>query len=88
VIFDRFHFYDLDLCMRVRKTHRIVVTSEILVKHLSAGSFDQAWQSYAERFLWKYADELPASSTHLVPDLQHRVGFEGFLVRDPPPTIE
>jgi GT2 family glycosyltransferase len=88
VIFDRFHFYDLDLCMRVRKTHRILVTSEILVKHLSIGSFDQTWQSYAERFLWKYADELPASSTPLVPDLQNRVGFEGFLVRDPPPTIE
>jgi GT2 family glycosyltransferase len=88
VIFDRFHFYDLDLCMRVRKTHRVLVTSEILVKHLSPGSFDQVWQHYAEQFRWKYADELPASCTHLVPDLQNRVGFEGFLVREPPPTIE
>jgi glycosyltransferase involved in cell wall biosynthesis len=88
IIFDGFHFYDIDFCMQVRRSHRVIVTSEILVKHLSAGKWDQAWQNYAERFRWKYDDELPASCTALVPDLQNRVGFESFLIRETVPTIE
>ena len=32
-VFDGFHFYDIDICMQVRRTHRIVVTPDISVKH-------------------------------------------------------
>jgi hypothetical protein len=32
VTFDGFHFYDLDICMQVHKTHRLIVTTDILVK--------------------------------------------------------
>jgi hypothetical protein len=76
--FDGFHFYDLDLCMQVRRTHDIMVTPDIMVKHLSPGSFDAVWQTYAGRFAEKYRAELPASCCNTVPDLSHRVPFETF----------
>ncbi len=88
IIFDGFHFYDLDISMQVRRSHRVMVTSEILVKHLSLGSIGHVWQRYAGQFRWKYAAELPASCTHLVPDWQKIVRFENVLLRDPLPTIE
>ena len=53
--FDRFHFYDLDICMQVRRTHRLVVTWDILVKHQSGGSFDELWKTYSALFLEKYS---------------------------------
>lgn len=67
--FDAFHFYDLDICMQVRRTHRVVVTSDIMVKHFSGGSFDQSWREYGRRFVEKYRESLPASCTDTVPDL-------------------
>ena len=88
VIFDGFHFYDLDFCMQVRKSHRVIVTSEILVKHLSLGRIDQVWRRYAELFRWKYAGALPASCGGLVPDLRNRADFENFPLRQMLPTIE
>jgi len=59
--FDDFHFYDLDICMQVRKTHRLIVTWDILVKHLSAGTCDGNWKRAARKFLEKYCNELPAT---------------------------
>jgi glycosyltransferase involved in cell wall biosynthesis len=59
--FDRFHFYDLDICMQIHRTHKIIVTWDVLVKHLSAGAFDETWVEAGKRFLEKYKDELPAS---------------------------
>jgi hypothetical protein len=79
--FDGFHFYDLDLCMQVRRTHRIVVNADIAVKHRSGGSFDAAWQGYAERFVRKYRDELPASCVLEAPDFARRIPFESFDLR-------
>jgi glycosyltransferase involved in cell wall biosynthesis len=76
--FDGFHFYDLDLCMQVRRTHDIMVTPDIMVKHLSPGSFDAVWQTYACRFAEKYRAELPASCCDAVPDLSRRIAFETF----------
>jgi len=76
--FDGFHFYDLDLCMQARRTHTIIVTPDIMVKHLSAGSFDAVWRTYAGRFSEKYRAELPASCTGETPDLSRRINFESF----------
>jgi glycosyltransferase involved in cell wall biosynthesis len=59
--FDAFHFYDLDICLQVRKTHKLIVTWDILVKHLSKGTCDAAWLEAGKRFLEKYRDELSAS---------------------------
>ena len=87
--FDGFHFYDLDICMQVRRTHRCIVTWDVLVKHQSGGAFDGTWKKYAARFLAKYRSELPASCTSGVPDLANRVGFENFDLkgRAPQATI-
>ena len=54
--FDGFHLYDLDICMQIRQTHRLIVTKEILLKHQSGGNFNDLWQTYANRFLNKYKD--------------------------------
>jgi hypothetical protein len=59
--FDGYHFYDLDICMQVRRTHSIAVTWDILIKHCSEGNPDDAWRRYGRKFLEKYRDELPAS---------------------------
>ena len=74
--FDGFHFYDLDLCMQVRRTHQLIVTTDLLIKHLSGGSFNQTWAKYAARFIGKYKSELPASCATQVPDFNNIVQFE------------
>jgi len=75
-IFDGFHLYDLDICMQIRKTHRLIVTKDILVKHQSGGNFDSKWQLYASRFLEKYNSSLPASCALTIPDMSNRTAFE------------
>jgi GT2 family glycosyltransferase len=75
-MFDRFHFYDLDICMQVRRTHRLIVTPDILIKHQSGGSFDSIWFTYAQRFAAKYRADLPATCTTEIPDRTKRVPFE------------
>jgi glycosyltransferase involved in cell wall biosynthesis len=69
VTFDKFHFYDLDICMQVRKTHACFVTWDILLKHLSGGRADAQWVEAGKRFLEKYKNDLPASTVASVPDL-------------------
>jgi GT2 family glycosyltransferase len=85
--FDRFHFYDLDLCMQIRKTHRLVVTPDLLVKHQSSGSFDSVWFTYAQRFADKYRRELPASCAAGIPDRAKRVPFESFDLKGKVPQV-
>jgi hypothetical protein len=87
VLFDRFHFYDLDICMQIRKTHRIIVTPDILVKHQSGGSFNNEWFTYAQRFARKYRTDLPARCTADVPDRAKRVPFESFDLKGKLPQI-
>lgn len=60
--FDHFHFYDLDICMQINQTHTILVTYDILVKHLSAGNYDKIWKKYASRFKHKYEERLPLTT--------------------------
>ncbi|MBD3319542.1 MAG: hypothetical protein GF350_00430 [Chitinivibrionales bacterium] len=76
-IFDKFHFYDLDICMQVRKTHKCIVTDEIVLKHFSGGSFDSLWKMYGDRFCRKYSDILPVSCIDKVPD-QSPERFESY----------
>ncbi|MFA6316143.1 MAG: glycosyltransferase [Elusimicrobiota bacterium] len=59
--FDGFHFYDLDLAMQVRRTHRVVAAWDILLSHRSTGRYDAAWVSAAGRFRKKYDADLPAA---------------------------
>jgi hypothetical protein len=71
VTFDKFHFYDLDISMQVRKTHACIVTWDILLKHLSGGRADAQWVEAGKRFLEKYKNDLPASTVATLPDLTH-----------------
>jgi hypothetical protein len=66
--FDHFHFYDLDICMQVRRTHSCIVTWDILLKHMSGGNADAHWVEAGKRFLAKYKNELPASTVNSIPD--------------------
>jgi hypothetical protein len=66
--FDGHSFYDLDLCMQITQTHRIIVTTDILVKRRSQPVFDSDWQCYGRRFLEKYSNYLPICCTDLTPD--------------------
>lgn len=85
--FDGFHFYDIDICMQVRQTHRLIVTWDVLIKHQSGGSFNELWKQYALRFLTKYKKELPASCSTSIPDLTNRIPFENFDLKGKAPQI-
>ncbi len=76
--FDKFHFYDLDICMQIRKTHTIIVTTDILVKHFSGGAFKESWKAYGDAFVKKYQEQLPVSCTALKPDPVNRAPFDSF----------
>ena len=76
--FNSFHFYDLDICMQIGKTHKIIVTPDILVKHLSEGNFDSKWKYYGKIFLDKYRNELPATCTTEKPDISKRIPFTSY----------
>jgi glycosyltransferase involved in cell wall biosynthesis len=66
--FDKFHFYDLDICMQVRRTHKLMVTWDVLLKHLSGGMANASWVEAGRRFLEKYKNELPATCVSAAPD--------------------
>jgi hypothetical protein len=85
--FDGFHFYDLDICMQIRQTHRLIVTWDILLKHQSGGNFNDSWKMYASRFLNKYQYNLPASCAMSIPDLSNRIPFENFDLKGKAPQI-
>jgi glycosyltransferase involved in cell wall biosynthesis len=85
--FDGFHFYDIDICMQIRKTHQLLVTWDLLIKHQSGGSFDENWKKYAYRFCDKYRNQLPAATVATTPDLTRRVSFENFDLKGKAPQI-
>lgn len=79
--FDGFHFYDLDICMQVHKTHKLIVTWDILVKHLSKGNCDEAWKEAGQRFLDKYKDDLPATCVEAVPQFNKAIGPKSYNLK-------
>jgi GT2 family glycosyltransferase len=76
--FDKFHFYDIDICMQVRRTHRLIVTWDILLKHFSGGNMNAEWLEFGRRFLEKYKNELPASCVSMRPDPAQYKGAMSF----------
>ena len=52
--FRGFHQYDVDISQQVARTHRLLVTRDILVKHDSRGDFDAAWAMDAALFVKKW----------------------------------
>jgi hypothetical protein len=80
--FDGFHFYDLDICMQARKTHRLITTHDILVKHKSWGRSGPEWEEYGKRFLKKYRHQLPLSIGEETPDIETATPFENLELGD------
>jgi glycosyltransferase involved in cell wall biosynthesis len=85
--FPGFHFYDLDICMQIRKTHRLLVTWDIMLKHFSGGNMNQVWLDYGKRFLEKYRSVLPVSCVPAgeIPDPARHRGCQSFDLRGKAP---
>lgn len=65
--FKEFHFYDLDISMQIGNTHKLIVTWDILIKHLSIGSINNSWEIYGNIFLEKYKNSLPRTTSDIAP---------------------
>lgn len=59
--FTEFHFYDLDISMQIGKKYKLIVTWDILVKHLSIGNINRSWEKFGKAFLKKYKNYLPVT---------------------------
>jgi len=57
--FQGFHFYDIDFCLTAGLCTRLLVTTDIRIKHFSPGSFGPEWNQGAQRLLEKWGDRLP-----------------------------
>ena len=55
-----FHFYDYDICMRVKPKYKLIVSYEILLEHFSEGVLSQEWVCQSFKFHSKYKKELPS----------------------------
>jgi hypothetical protein len=64
-LYSGFHLYDLDISMMIGRKYRLVVCNEILVEHLSRGSFSKEWYKDSEIFHKKWKNHLPAASQNL-----------------------
>jgi GT2 family glycosyltransferase len=76
LVFNGSHFHDIDMCMKINRNFRIIVTTDIVVKKRSQSIFDKAWNNYGQLFINKYADQLPLSSVQGAPDPQQFVSSQ------------
>jgi hypothetical protein len=57
--FKGFHLYDMDFCMSVIQKYKVAVTYEILIHHLSDGSYGKGWMEDNLKFFEKWNAHLP-----------------------------
>lgn len=79
--FDGFHFYDVDFSFRVAQKYRVIVTTDILLKHYSGGSFDKAWDHYRKIFVEKHREVLPFTNQDIEPDWNNNKGWPVKFIR-------
>lgn len=61
-IFNRFHFYDLDISMQIHeKGYSIYIIPDITVNHFSGGSLNKQWLESAYLFHEKWKHSLPVT---------------------------
>ena len=60
--FTGFHCYDLDYSLQVRGKYKVVVNQNILVEHLSTGTFEKDWIKYIKIFTRKWIQQLPTTN--------------------------
>ena len=64
-IFDGFHLYDIDWSYRAAMAgFRLGVAGDLLLVHESRGSFDPAWENYAQRLCAKHAVGEESAAPH------------------------
>ena len=56
----KFHGYDIDFSLNVRKEYKVMVTYEVLIKHNSEGSFNKEWLDDILKIHKKWNASLPA----------------------------
>lgn len=57
--FKKFHCYDIDFSIAIGQEYKIVVTYDILLAHLSKGSFDRTWVMETLKLHKKWRHRLP-----------------------------
>jgi hypothetical protein len=73
--------------MQVHRTYKLIVTWDIMVKHLSGGVMDATWVEAGQKFLTKYKQELPSSCISEVPDLQVHLEAMHYDLRGKAPQV-
>lgn len=72
--FSGFHCYDLDFSLTVGQHHKVVVTYEVLLTHLSEGSYTRAWMMETLKLHQKWKSSLPVITANI--DDEKRVYLE------------
>ena len=86
-LFDQFHFYDLDICMQIRRTHRLIVTWDILVKHQSAVHLTKHGRNTPSVSYRSTVTNCLLHAQIKIPDLTKRIPFENFDLKGKAPQI-
>jgi len=74
--FDKYHFYDISLCLRIPNNK--IVTTDIKVLHTSLGSFNNEWEKeslkiyeiYGNSFLFKVKNNLTTKSKQIALNIE------------------
>ncbi len=63
--FAGFHCYDLDFSLRLGKQYKVVVTYDVLLTHLSEGSYTRTWMMETIKLHQKWKNDLPVLTADL-----------------------
>lgn len=75
--FSGFHFYDMDFCLSAWKNgYKNVVSSQILIEHLSSGNVNKGWVETAFVFNKKWSKHLPVSLIEIPPRQKKQIRKE------------
>ena len=56
-----FHGYDIDISLAVGQKHKVVVTFDVLMEHLSEGKLDKTWMKEILKLHKKWSNNLPVT---------------------------
>ena len=69
--FSNFHGYDVDFSLSVNQHHKVAVTFEVLIEHLSPGSFNKMWLAETIKLHDKWHKRLPINLEPLTKQEQY-----------------
>lgn len=71
ITYDGFHMYDTDICMQIHKLgKKVMICPDVLLEHLSVGSYTPAFVTGLSAFHAKWKDYLPVIKTITLTDEQ------------------